>query len=85
MAVFELNGKLYCADHGVCGIHYIDSLFALIADGRKKAAEQLHQYDVVRWMGCLCMLIIMPGKLRETRYKQLTETSVCQNCTQCKA
>ena len=60
-------------------------LLALKVGGKKKAAEQSHQYNVVRWLGYLLMLVIMPGKLRETRYKQLTETSVCQNRTQCKA
>ena len=39
--------------------------------GREKAAEQSHQYNVVRWLGYLHMLVIIPGKLREARYKQL--------------
>ena len=47
------------------------SLFALKAGGRKKAAEQSLQYDVVRWLGYLHMLVIIPGKLREACYKQL--------------
>ena len=47
------------------------SLFALKAGGRKKAAEQSLRYDVVQRLGYLQMLVIIPGKLRETRYKQL--------------
>ena len=30
MALFQLNGKLYCADHGVCGIQYIDIVYLLL-------------------------------------------------------
>ena len=45
------------------------------------AAEQSHQYAVLRWLGYLRMLVIMPGKLRESRYKQLTEISVCGKST----
>ena len=37
----------------------------------KKAAEQLLRYNVVRWLGYLHMLVIIPGKLQEASYKQL--------------
>ena len=62
MAVFELTWNLFCADHGVCDIQYVDLKWVV---GKYVAAEQSHQYNVVRWLGYLHMLVIMPGKLQE--------------------
>ena len=72
----------YTAESKACAQY---SLFALKAGGRKKAAEQSHQYNVVRWMGYLHMLVIIPGKLREARYKQLKVSQFVSLITRTKA
>ena len=42
MAVVELNGKLYCTDHGICGIQYIDIAYLLLKLVVEKRQQNSH-------------------------------------------